>query len=388
MSSEPRPVGLSHEEITRYSRHLLMPEVGMAGQRKLKAARVVCVGAGGLGSPVAIYLAAAGVGTIGLVDFDEVDQTNLQRQILYSTSDVGRPKLAAAADRLRALNPNVTVEAHEMPLSGANALSILRAYDLVVDGTDNFPARYLINDACVLVGRPYVYGSVFRFEGQVAIFATPDGPCYRCLYPEPPPPFLVPTCAEAGVLGVVPGIIGTIQATEAIKLILGVGDLLVGRILVLEALRMRFREVRLRKDPDCPACGAHPTIRELIDYDRFCGVAPRAGSDSGTASADITVEDLKRRLDRHDEVLVVDIREAGEREINRIPGAVALRADDLTGRLDAIGRTRDVVVFCRTGDRSGRLVDGLREAGFDRVWSLKGGILAWVDRIDRGQPRY
>jgi molybdopterin/thiamine biosynthesis adenylyltransferase/rhodanese-related sulfurtransferase len=388
MSSEPRPVGLSHEEITRYSRHLLMPEVGMAGQRKLKAARVVCVGAGGLGSPVAIYLAAAGVGTIGLVDFDEVDQTNLQRQILYSTSDVGRPKLAAAADRLRALNPNVTVEAHEMPLSAANALSILRAYDLVVDGTDNFPARYLINDACVLVGRPYVYGSVFRFEGQVAIFATPDGPCYRCLYPEPPPPFLVPTCAEAGVLGVVPGIIGTIQATEAIKLILGVGDLLVGRILVLEALRMRFREVRLRKDPDCPACGAHPTIRELIDYDRFCGVAPRAGSDSGTASADITVEDLKRRLDRHDEVLVVDIREAGEREINRIPGAVALRADDLTGRLDAIGRTRDVVVFCRTGDRSGRLVDGLREAGFDRVWSLKGGILAWVDRIDRGQPRY
>jgi adenylyltransferase/sulfurtransferase len=365
-----------------------MPEVGMAGQRRLKAARVVCVGAGGLGSPVAIYLAAAGVGTIGLVDFDEVDQTNLQRQILYSTSDVGRPKLAAASDRLRALNPNVTVEAHEAPLSASNALSILRAYDLVVDGTDNFPARYLINDACVLVGRPYVYGSVFRFEGQVAIFATPDGPCYRCLYPEPPPPFLVPTCAEAGVLGVVPGIIGTIQATEAIKLILGTGDLLVGRILVLEALRMRFREVRLRKDPDCPACGAHPTIRELIDYDRFCGVAPRAGTDSGTARADITAEDLKRRLDRHDEVLVVDIREAGEREINRIPGAVALRADDLTGRLDAIGRTRDVVVFCRTGDRSGRLVDELREAGFDRVWNLKGGILAWLDRIDRSQPRY
>jgi adenylyltransferase/sulfurtransferase len=388
MSSEPRPVSLSHDEITRYSRHLLMPEVGMAGQRKLKGARVVCVGAGGLGSPAATYLAAAGVGTIGLVDFDEVDQTNLQRQILYSTSDVGRPKLAAAGDRLRALNPNVTVEAHETLLSASNALSILRAYDLVIDGTDNFPARYLINDACVLLGRPYVYGSVFRFEGQVAIFATPGGPCYRCLYPEPPPPFLVPTCAEAGVLGVLPGIIGTIQATEAIKLILDVGDPLAGRILVLEALRMRFREVRLRKDPDCPACGAHPTIRELIDYDRFCGVAPRAEAASGTAAADITAEDLKRRLDRHDDVLVVDIREAGEREINRIPGAVAVRADDLAGCLGPIGRTRDVVVFCRTGDRSGRLVDGLREAGFDRVWNLRGGILAWVDRIDTSQPRY
>jgi molybdopterin/thiamine biosynthesis adenylyltransferase/rhodanese-related sulfurtransferase len=389
MPSAPPPVTLSHEEITRYSRHLLMPEVGMNGQRKLKAARIVCVGAGGLGSPVAIYLAAAGIGTIGLVDFDEVDQTNLQRQVLYSTSDVGRPKLEAAADRLRALNPNVTVEAHETPLSSTNALSILRAYDLVVDGTDNFPARYLINDACVLTGRPYVYGSVFRFEGQVAVFATPDGPCYRCLYPEPPPPFLVPTCAEAGVLGVLPGIIGTIQATEAVKLILGTGEPLAGRILILEALRMRFREVRLRKDPDCAVCGRHPTIRELIDYDTFCGVAPRAITAVGAiAGTEITPEDLKRRLDRHDEVLVVDIREPLEREINRLPGAVAVGPDDLARYLGEVGPTRDVVVYCRTGDRSGRIVDELREAGFERVLNLKGGIAAWVARIDRNQPTY
>jgi len=383
------PVTLSHEEMTRYSRHLLMPEVGMGGQRKLKAARIVVVGAGGLGSPVAIYLAAAGVGTIGLVDFDDVDRTNLQRQILYSTADVGRPKLQAAALRLRALNPNVTIEAHETPLSSSNALSILGSYDLVIDGTDNFPARYLINDACVLTGRPFVHGSVFRFEGQVAVFATPDGPCYRCLYPEPPPPFLVPTCAEAGVLGVLPGIIGTIQAAEAIKLVLGAGDSLAGRILVLEALRMRFREVRLQKDPDCPACGRHPTIRELIDYDRFCGVAPRASVASGAvAGAEIAPEDLKGRLDRHDQVLVVDIREQPEREINRIPGAVAIGSDDLAGYVAKAGPTRDVVVYCRTGDRSGRIVDELREGGFGRVFNLKGGIAAWVARVDRSQPTY
>jgi len=389
MSNDPPPVILSHEEITRYSRHLLMPEVGMDGQRKLKGARIVVVGAGGLGSPVTIYLAAAGVGTIGIVDFDRVDQTNLQRQILYSTSDVGRSKLEAAADRLRALNPNVTVEAHETPLSSANALSILRAYDLVVDGTDNFPARYLINDACVIVGLPFVHGSVFRFEGQVAVFAAPGGPCYRCLYPEPPPPFLVPTCAEAGVLGVLPGIIGTIQAAEAIKLILGTGDSLAGRILVLEALRMRFREVRFRKDPDCPACGRHPAIRELIDYDAFCGVTPRAGAPSATiADSEITPEELKRRLDRHDEVLVVDIREPQEREINGIPGALAVAADDLASRLSEGGPSRDLIVYCRTGDRSGRVVDELRERGFERIFNLKGGIAAWVARIDRDQPTY
>jgi len=389
MSNDPPPVILSHEEITRYSRHLLMPEVGMDGQRKLKGARIVVVGAGGLGSPVTIYLAAAGVGTIGIVDFDRVDQTNLQRQILYSTSDVGRSKLEAAADRLRALNPNVTVEAHETPLSSANALSILRAYDLVVDGTDNFPARYLINDACVLVGLPFVHGSVFRFEGQVAVFAAPGGPCYRCLYPEPPPPFLVPTCAEAGVLGVLPGIIGTIQATEAIKLILGTGDSLAGRILVLEALRMRFREVRLQKDPDCPACGRHPTIRELIDYDAFCGVTPRADAASATiADSEISPEELKHRLDRHDEVLVVDIREPLERKINGIPGALAVAADDLASRLSESGPSRDVVVYCRTGDRSGRIVDELRDRGFERIFNLKGGIAAWVARIDRDQPTY
>ena len=388
MSNESPPLTLSREEITRYSRHLLMPEVGMDGQRKLKAARVVCVGAGGLGSPVAIYLAAAGVGTIGLVDFDEVDETNLQRQVLYSTADVGRPKLEAAADHLKALNPNVAVDTHEAPLSSANALSILGAYDLVVDGTDNFPARYLINDACVLLGRPFVHGSVFRFEGQVAVFAVPGGPCYRCLYPEPPPPFLVPTCAEAGVLGVLPGIIGTIQATEAIKLILGAGDSLAGRILVLEALRMRFREVRLQKDPDCPACGTRPTIRELVDYDAFCGVPPRAKAASAAiADSEITPEDLKRRLDRKDDVLVVDIREPLERGINGIPGAVAVAATDLASRLSK-EPPHDIVVYCRTGDRSGRIVDELRATGFERVFNLKGGIAAWVARIDKVQPTY
>ena len=274
MSNDPPPVILSHEEITRYSRHLLMPEVGMDGQRKLKGARIVVVGAGGLGSPVTIYLAAAGVGTIGIVDFDRVDQTNLQRQILYSTSDVGRSKLEAAADRLRALNPNVTVEAHETPLSSANALSILRAYDLVVDGTDNFPARYLINDACVLVGLPFVHGSVFRFEGQVAVFAAPGGPCYRCLYPEPPPPGTLPPAAQTGLLGVLPGIVGTIQALETLKLLLGIGTSLVGRLLVFDALTMEFRTLRIRRNPSCPVCGDEPTITGLIDYAAFCGAPP------------------------------------------------------------------------------------------------------------------
>src|SRR3989475_3958194 len=322
---KPETATLSNDEILRYSRHLIMPEVGMEGQLKLKAARVLCIGAGGLGSPLALYLGAAGVGTLGLVDFDVVDYTNLQRQIIHTTADVGRKKLDSAADKLKAINPLINVRPFDTRLSSDNALELFRDFDIIVDGTDNFPTRYLVNDACVLTGKPNVYGSIFRFEGQASVFATEQGPCYRCLYPEPPPPGLVPSCAEGGVLGVLPGIIGVIQATEAVKLILGIGEPLIGRFLIYDALRMKFRELKLRKDPDCPVCGTHPTVTKLIDYEQFCGIHP-AAPEPAMATTDrnateITALELKQRLDRGEAVRIVDVREPNEYQINRIAGS-------------------------------------------------------------------
>jgi adenylyltransferase/sulfurtransferase len=384
---------LSNDEVRRYSRHLIMPEVGVDGQRKLKAAKVLCVGAGGLGSPAALYLTAAGVGTLGLVDFDVVDMSNLQRQILYDTSDVGHPKLASARRRLTRLNPDVTVVEHETPLTSANALDIVRQYDLVVDGADNFPTRYLVNDACVLTGRPNVYGSIFRFDGQASVFATKGGPCYRCLYPEPPPPGLVPSCAEGGVLGVLPGLIGTIQATEAIKLILGTGESLAGRLLLFDALSMSVRTMKLRRDPGCPICGDHPTIKALIDYEQFCGVPAltQAAAPQPAAGGDTTVEQLKARLDRHEPVWILDVREPREFEICRIPGSTLIPLGELPKRLTEIPQgpdAPDVVVHCKMGGRSAKAVALLKEQGFTRVSNLAGGILAWIDRVDPTQPKY
>src|SRR3712207_3094354 len=317
-------VELSNDEIARYSRHLIMPEVALDGQKKLKAAKVLTVGTGGRGSPLALYLAAAGIGTIGIVDFDVVDESNLQRQIIHGTSDVGRPKVESARDKILDINPNVEVRVHEEALTSENALEVFADYDVIVDGTDNFPTRYLVNDACVLLGKPNVYGSIFRFEGQASVFAMETGPCYRCLYPEPPPPGLVPSCAEGGVLGVLPGIVGTIQATEAIKLILGTGEPLIGRFLILDALRMRFRELKLRKDPDCPVCGDRPTIKALIDYEQFCGVAAAPAERSTHEGSETTAQELKARLERGDDVFILDVREPQEYQINRIPGSVLI----------------------------------------------------------------
>lgn len=376
---------LSHDEIKRYSRHLIMPEVGLDGQRRLKAARVLCIGAGGLGSPATLYLAAAGVGTIGLVDFDVVDFSNLQRQILHGTPDVGRPKLESARDRLTAVNPNVRIETHETALTSANAREILAGYDLVIDGTDNFPTRYLVNDACVLLGKPNVYGSIFRFEGQASIFGAPGGPCYRCLYPEPPPPGLVPSCAEGGVLGVLPGIVGTIQATEAVKLLLGIGTPLVGRLLVFDALQMRFREFTLQRDPACPVCGEAPTIRELVDYEEFCGVGTRHALEAH--EPEVTARELKALLASAEPPLLIDVREPHEARICRIPGARLIPLGDLPRRVAEIDGTRRIVVHCRSGQRSARAVSFLRGAGFD-AWNLKGGILDWIDQVDPTQPKY
>ncbi len=384
---------LTKEEVGRYSRHLIMPEVGVDGQRRLKAARVLCIGAGGLGSPAALYLAAAGVGTIGLVDFDAVDSSNLQRQIIHGTPDVGRPKLDSARDRLQELNPNVRFEGHETALTSKNALDILREYDVVVDGTDNFPTRYLVNDACVILRKPNAYGSIFRFEGQASVFAVKDGPCYRCLYPEPPPPGLVPSCAEGGVLGVLPGIIGTIQATEAIKLILGVGEPLVGRFLIYDALRMRFRELKLRRDPECPVCGDRPTVRELIDYEQFCGVRPAAQAAASTlpAEQEVTVEDLKQAQDRREPLFLLDVREPQEFQICRIPGSTLIPLGELPNRLGEIPSgpgAPPIVVHCKSGVRSAKAVKLLRDRGVADARNLKGGILAWIDRIDPTQPKY
>jgi adenylyltransferase/sulfurtransferase len=383
---------LSSDEVARYSRHLIMPEVGLEGQRKLKAARVLCVGAGGLGSPASLYLAAAGVGTLGLVDFDVVDSSNLQRQILYSTGDVGRPKLEAARRRLTELNPGIRIVTHEGPLTSANALDIIGGYDLVIDGADNFPARYLVNDACVLLGKPNVYGSIFRFDGQVSVFATANGPCYRCLYPEPPPPGLVPSCAEGGVLGILPGIIGTMQAAEAIKLIIGAGEPLVGRLLLFDALEMSTRTMKLRRDPACVICSPQRTITKLIDYEQFCGVVPaRAQAPALPPELVTTVEVLSDRVRRGDPVWILDVREPREYEIARIAGSTLIPLGELPRRLDEIPRgdaAPDVVVHCKSGARSAKAVALLRERGFERVKNLEGGILAWIDRVDPTQSKY
>jgi sulfur-carrier protein adenylyltransferase/sulfurtransferase len=380
---------LTNEEIKRYSRHLIMPEVGMDAQRKLKAAKVLCIGAGGLGSPAAMYLAAAGVGTLGIVDFDTVDFSNLQRQILHGTPDVGRPKLASAKDRLNALNPNVKVETYETALTSQNALELFKPYDVILDGTDNFPTRYLVNDACVLLGKPNAYGSIFRFEGQASVFGAKDGPCYRCLYPEPPPPGLVPSCAEGGVLGVLPGIVGVIQATETIKLIIGVGEPLIGRFLIFDALRMKFRELKLRKDPDCPVCGTHPTVTKLIDYDQFCGVVPAAPEPAAVNNAtEITSVELKQRLNRGDKLKIVDVREPNEYQINRIAGSVLIPLGDVPKRFNELDPGEEIVVQCKMGGRSAKAADFLRSVGYKRVLNLKGGILDWIDKVDPTQPKY
>jgi adenylyltransferase/sulfurtransferase len=383
---------LDNDEIKRYSRHLIMPEVGMDGQRRLKAGTVLCIGAGGLGSPAAMYLAAAGVGTIGLVDFDVVDFSNLQRQIIHGTPDVGRSKLASAKDRLHAINPHLDIQTHEVALSSENALKLFEPYDVILDGTDNFPTRYLTNDACVLLGKPNAYGSIFRFEGQASVFGAKEGPCYRCLYPEPPPPGLVPSCAEGGVLGVLPGVIGVIQATEAIKLITGIGEPLIGRFLIYDALRMRFRELKLKKDPECPVCGSHPTVTRLIDYEQFCGIHPAAPEPTAvTASSnalEITSVELKQRLDRGDKLTLVDVREPNEYQINRIPGTVLIPLGDVPRRYAELDKDDEIVVHCKMGGRSAKAADFLRSVGFKRVLNLKGGILDWIDKVDPSQPKY
>ena len=378
---------LSPQEVLRYSRHLLLPNVELAGQRRIKAARVLVVGAGGLGSPVALYLAAAGVGTLGLVDFDVVDVTNLHRQLLHGTKDVGRSKLDSALDRIRDTNPHVHVEPYETRLTSANALQILRDYDLVVDGTDNFATRYLTNDACVLLGKPNVYGSIFRFEGQASVFATADGPCYRCLIPEPPPPGMVPSCAEGGVLGVLPGMIGTIQAAEALKLILGVGDTLAGRLLLVNALTMDFRTMRLRRDPECPACGTR-TIKELIDYDEYCGTPGGEAHFDSDGVAEITPLELAARLRDGADLDLIDVREPSEWEVARLPGARLVPLGTLAASLATLDSAREIVVMCRSGQRSANAARQLQAAGFRKVRNLAGGILRWSAEVDPTVPRY
>jgi molybdopterin/thiamine biosynthesis adenylyltransferase/rhodanese-related sulfurtransferase len=383
---KPEAATLTNDEILRYSRHLIMPEVGMEGQQKLKAARVLCIGAGGLGSPLALYLAAAGVGTLGIVDFDVVDYTNLQRQIIHTTADVGRKKLDSAAEKLKAINPFLNLRTFEMRLSSENALDLFRAFDIIADGTDNFPTRYLVNDACVLTGKPNVYGSIFRFEGQASVFATEQGPCYRCLYPEPPPPGLVPSCAEGGVLGILPGLVGVMQATEVIKLILGKGEPLIGRLLLIDALGMKFRELKLRKNPDCPACGTHRTITKLIDYNEFCGIRGEEQAVE-TKYPEMQVEELKRRLDAGEDLFVLDVREPHEYQICNISGYL-IPLGDLPKRVHELDSSREIVAHCRSGVRSGKAVDFLRQAGFKKVHNLAGGILAWADRVDPKMPKY
>ena len=382
-----REVQMSKEEILRYSRHLIIPEIGMKGQKRLKAASVLMIGAGGLGSPLGLYLAAAGVGRIGIVDFDLVDLTNLQRQVLHSTHDVGRPKLDSARETLEGINPNVKIETHAVRLSSENAMSILAGYDVVVDGTDNFPTRYLVNDACVLLGKPNVYGSIFRFDGQVTVFDARSGPCYRCLYPSPPPPGLVPSCAEGGVLGVLPGIIGSLQALETIKLITGQGDSLIGRLLLFDALKMSFREFALRKNPACPICGTAPTISALIDYEQFCGVEPASGNGGSDQANSITVGQLKSKLDGGEDIALLDVREPHEYEIVNLGGQLIPLAE-LAGRLDELDQSREMVVYCKSGVRSARAVHFLRKVGFGKVRNLVGGIDAWAEFIDPSMPRY
>jgi adenylyltransferase/sulfurtransferase len=384
---------LTTDDLSRYSRHLILPEVGMEGQRRLKAARVLCVGTGGLGSPLALYLTAAGIGTLGLVDFDVVDASNLQRQIIHSTKDIGRKKIDSAEEKLSALNPAINIVKHETMLTSANALDILKDYDIVADGTDNFPTRYLVNDACVLLGKPNVYGSIFRFEGQASVFATEAGPCYRCLYPEPPPPGLVPSCAEGGVLGILPGLVGVIQATEVIKLILGKGESLIGRLLLVDALNMRFRELKLRKNPECPVCGTNPTVTALIDYEHFCGIVPETppatseGKILKNGIPQLTVKELKARRDAGEDIFLLDVREPYEVQIAQIGGKV-IPQNDVPQRLAEIPRDREIVVHCRSGARSQRIAEFLKQSGYQNVVNLAGGILAWSDEIDPSVQKY
>ena len=383
-------VAFSHDEIQRYSRHLIMPEVGMEGQAKLKQAQVLLIGAGGLGAPMGLYLAAAGVGRIGLVDFDVVDSSNLQRQVIYSTVDVGRHKLEVAKERLAGINPHIQIDTHETRLSSENALELFRDYDIVADGTDNFPTRYLVNDACVLLRKPNVYGSIFRFEGQVSVFYAQEGPCYRCLYPEPPPPGLVPSCAEGGVLGVLPGIVGTMQALEVIKLILGEGNSLIGRLLLFDALKMNFRELNLRKNPDCMLCGENATIKELIDYEQFCGI-PREEPETASAGAGvptISVEELKALRDKKEDVFILDVRETQEWNIAHLDDAKLIPLGELPQAVNQLNSADEIVVHCRSGARSAKAVQFLMGMGFRKVRNLEGGILAWAERIDPSLPRY
>jgi sulfur-carrier protein adenylyltransferase/sulfurtransferase len=385
--AEPETAELSNEEIARYSRHLILPEVGMGGQLKLKNAKVAMIGAGGLGAPLGLYLAAAGVGRIGVVDFDVVDASNLQRQVIHGTSDLGRKKLDSAADRMRDINPNVVIDKFDTGLSSENALEILKDYDIVVDGTDNFPTRYLVNDACVLLKKPNVYGSIFRFEGQASVFAYEGGPCYRCLYPEPPPPGLVPSCAEGGVLGILPGIIGVIQATETVKIILGVGETLRGRLLMYDALAMRFRELKLQRDRNCPVCGDHPTVTKLIDYQEFCGIRPAAPQSAVTEGV-IDPQEVKAKQDRGDDFVLVDVREPHEFQIARIPGSLLIPLGELPKHLNELNREADIVAHCKSGGRSQKAVDLLKQNGFKHVRNMTGGILAWSDKVDPTVPKY
>jgi adenylyltransferase/sulfurtransferase len=388
-AAPPEEVTLSKDEILRYSRHLIIPEVGMEGQKKLKAAHVLLVGTGGLGAPLGLYLAAAGIGHIGLVDFDTVDFTNLQRQVIHFTSDVGRKKLDSAAEKMLAINPHLKITRHEVALTSENALDILKDYDLVIDGTDNFPTRYLVNDACVLLKKPNVYGSIFRFEGQATVFAYEGGPCYRCLYPEPPPPGLVPSCAEGGVLGILPGTIGLIQATEAVKLILGIGEPLVGRLMLYDALGMRFRELKLRKNPECPVCGDHPTVTKLIDYQQFCGIPQQAPKqESKVTEGEIEVTEVKEKMDRGDNFVLIDVREPHEYQICSIPGAKLIPLGEVPKRLDELDKNADIVIHCKSGMRSARACGILKAAGFEHVRNMKGGILAWSDQVDPSVPKY
>jgi sulfur-carrier protein adenylyltransferase/sulfurtransferase len=378
---------LTNEEILRYSRHLIMPEVGMEGQLKLKAARVLLIGTGGLGAPLGLYLTAAGVGHIGLVDFDVVDFTNLQRQVTFSTSDVGKPKTEAAKARLTNLNPDVQIATYETKLTSENALELFKDYDIAVDGTDNFPTRYLVNDACILLGKPNVYGSIFRFEGQVTVFGMPGGPCYRCLYPEPPPPGLVPSCAEGGVLGVLPGIVGSLQALETIKLIIGRGESLAGRLVLFDALALRFRELHLRKNSHCPLCGTHRKIHQLIDYNEFCGIRGEEEPESDLHVPEITARDLKEKLDRGDDVFILDVREPHEYQICNLKGHL-IPLGELPRRVHELDSAREIVAHCKSGKRSAQAVDFLRQAGFRKIYNLRGGILSWSTEVDPNVPRY
>jgi sulfur-carrier protein adenylyltransferase/sulfurtransferase len=393
-TAEPQALPeLTNDELGRYSRHLILPEVGMEGQQRLKAAKVLCVGTGGLGSPLALYLAAAGIGTLGLIDFDVVDASNLQRQIIHSTKDIGRKKIDSAQEKLNALNPALDVVKHDTMLTSANALEIFAQYDIIADGTDNFQTRYLVNDACVLLKKPNAYGSIFRFEGQASVFATEEGPCYRCLYPEPPPPGLVPSCAEGGVLGILPGLVGVIQATEVIKLILGKGEPLIGRLLLVDALTMRFRELKLRKNPDCPVCGANPTVTELIDYNQFCGIAPEPAQAAQVKNGipQISVRELKTRLDKkeinNDNFLLLDVREPYEFQIAQIGGKL-IPQNDVPHRLSELNPEQEILVHCRSGARSQKIAELLKANGFQKVSNVAGGILAWSDEIDPTVQKY